>query len=89
MDNALRIRALQAVCIDVAHHIVAHYLLTCLGFGKVDVEGVFLQLCNLRIRNVQPQLLLRFGKGNPKAAPCLELVLLREDCLHLLAGVAC
>ena len=40
VDDALCARALRAVCIDMAHHIVTHFSLSRLGDFVVDILGM-------------------------------------------------
>ena len=80
MDDARRLRALQTVSVDVAHHVVAALLLAVLRMG--------FQLGNLLVGNVQPLFLFRLRQRNPQLPPGAELVVLGEDELHLLAGIA-
>ena len=88
MDDPLGVRALQAVGVDVAHHVVAALLLPADGVLVVDVVGVGLQLGDLLVGDGQALPLLGLGQGDPEFAPGAELVVVGEDVLHLLAGVA-
>ena len=89
MDDARRLRALQTVRVDVAHHVVAALLLAALRIVVVDVLRMGFQLGNLLVSDVQPLLLFRLRQRNPQLPPGAELVVLGEDELHLLAGIAC
>ena len=61
MDDALCLGALQAVGVDVAHHVMADELLARDGVLIVDVVLVRLQLGNLLIGDGQALRLFRFG----------------------------
>ena len=88
VDDARRLRALQAVGIDVAHHVVAHLALAGLGLSIVDVVAVGLQLGDLLVRDGKAERLLRAGQGDPQPPPGAEFEVLREKILHLRAGIA-
>ena len=88
MDDARRLRALQAVGVDVAHHVVAHLALAGLGISIVDVVAVGLQLGDLLVRDGKAELLFRAGQGDPQPPPGAEFEVLREKVLHLRAGIA-
>lgn len=64
MDDTRRLRALQAVGIDMAHHVVAHLALAGLGLGVVDVVAMGLQLGDLLVRDGKAERLLRAGQGD-------------------------
>ena len=63
-------------------------VLAALRIVVVDVLRVGFQLGNLLVGNVQPLLLFRLRQRNPQLPPGAELVVLGEDELHLLAGIA-
>ena len=88
MDDARRLRALQTVRVVVAHHVVAALLLAALRIIVVDVLRMGFQLGNLLVSDVQPLFLFRLRQRNPQLPPGAELVVLGEDELHLLAGIA-
>ena len=88
VDDALGVRALQAVGVDVAHHVVAALLLPADGVLIVDVVGVGLQLGDLLVGDGKALPLFGFGQGDPEFSPSTELVVVGEDVLHLPAGVA-
>ena len=88
MDDALRLGALQSICIDMAHNVVADDLLTRLRFRIVDIIGVFLELRDLLIRDRKSQLLLCLCQRDPQFSPRSELHVGREDILHLSACVS-
>ncbi len=87
VDDALRRRALLAVGVDMAHHIVANHALPRLGHLEVDVLDMGAQLVELLVGDVQTQLLFGLRQSHPQLPPGGELVLLGEDALHLPAGV--
>jgi len=89
MDDAGGLGALLAVGVDVAHHVVAHQLFAGDGHIVVDVIHVGFQLCHHFGGDVGQALLhLRAGQRHPQAAPRAELVVVREDVLHLVGGIA-
>ncbi len=69
VNDALCVRALHAVGVDMAHHIMAHQLFALGGDLVVDVVGVRLQLVDLRLRDGETEFHFRFGKGDPELAP--------------------
>jgi len=71
----------------VAHHVVAHFPLPGLGHLVVDVVLMALQLLNLLFGDGKPQPVLGLRQRNPQPAPGAELLLLRKEILHLVAGV--
>ena len=87
MDDALCLRALHAVGIDVAHHVVAALLFPGGGHIVIDVVLVRLQLGDLRVGDGQALLLLGLRQRDPQPAPRLEFIVLREDVLHLFRRV--
>ena len=88
VDDALGVRALLAVGVDVGHHVVAHFLFPGGGHVVVDIVRMRLQLSNLFVGDGQPQLLLGLGQRDPQPAPGAELIVGRKQILHLLAGIA-
>ena len=88
MNDALCLGALQAVGIDVAHHVMAYQLFPGDGVLVIDVILVGFQLGNLFVGDGQALLLLGLGQGNPQLAPGAELVVVREDILHLVRSIA-
>ena len=89
MDDAGGLGTLLAVGVDVAHHVVAHQLFAGDGHIVVDVLHVGFQLCHHFGGDVGQALLhLRAGQRHPQAAPRAELVVVREDVLHLVGGIA-
>ena len=87
MDNALGLWALDAVSVNVAHHVVTAALFFFFGDFEVDVLLVGLQFVHLLLRNREAEFHFGFGEVNPQLAPSLELVLRAEDETHFLAGV--
>ena len=88
MDDALRLRALKPVCIDMAHHIVTDDLLPGFGIRVIDIIPVRLHLGDLLVRDIQAQLLLCLRQGDPQSPPGPELHVLGKYVLHLPAGIA-
>ena len=89
VDYRLRLWTLHTVSIDMAHNVMPHLTLTCLGNVVVDIILVSLKLGYLLIRNIEPQLLLGARKRYPQPSPCAELEVIREDRLHLGACITC
>ena len=97
VDDAFRLRALDAVGIDVAHDVVPYHLLALFRHFIVHIVRAALQFFDLIFRDVQPQFLFRFRQGDPQFSPGAELLLLGKNVLHLFtcvalrqrAGVAC
>ena len=87
VDDALGLGALNAVSVNVAHHVVTAALFFFFGDFKVDVGGMGLEFVHLFLRNRQPQLHLGFGEVDPQLAPGLELVLGAEEETHFLARI--
>ena len=72
---------------------VSHYVVTkvFLVFGHsfiINVVDMGAHLVDLRLGDVQPQLLLAFGQGDPQPAPGGEFEIRGEDMLHLFGCVA-
>ena len=76
MDDALRLRALETIGIHVAHDIVPHDALPRLGILVIDLILMRLELRDLLVGNIQPELLLCLRKRNPQPSPGAELLLL-------------
>ncbi len=89
MQNACRFGTLQAVGVDVAHHVVAHQLLPLDGDLIVDIVHMGFQLGH-HLGGDVGQALFHLGPGqrHPQAAPGPELVVVREDILHLVGRIA-
>ena len=88
MDDARRLGALLAVGVDMAHHVVADQLFAGDGDIVVDVVHMGFQLGH-HLGGDVGQALVHLGPGqrHPQAAPGAELVVVREDVLHLIGGV--
>ena len=87
VDDALGLRALHAVSVNVAHHIVTATLLFFFGDFEVNILLVGLQFVHLLLRNGEAEFHFGFGEVNPQLAPSLELVLRAENEAHFLASV--
>ena len=87
VDDALRLRALDAVSVDVAHHIVTAALFFFFGDFEVNVLFVGLQFVHLLLRNREAEFHFGFSEVNPQPPPSLELVLRAEDETHFLASI--
>ena len=88
VDDALRARALEAVGVDVAHHIMAAFALAALGVLVIDVVPVGSELGDLLVGDGQALPFFGSRQGNPQPAPGAEFVILRKGKLHLRAGIA-
>lgn len=87
VDDALCLRALHAVSVNVAHHVVTAALFFGFGNVKVDVGRVSLQFVHLFLGDRQAKFHFGFGQENPQLAPSLELVLRAEDETHFLRSI--
>ena len=87
MDDALCLGALQAVGIDMAHNIMADELFAGDGVLIVDIVLVGLQLGDLLIGDGKALSLFRLSQCDPQPAPSLELVVVRENILHLIRSI--
>ena len=65
VNDSLRLGALQAVCIDMAHDIVTHDLFSRLGFFVIDIVCMRFQLRNLLIRDGKAEFLLCLCQRDP------------------------
>ena len=74
--------------VDVPHDVVAELRLVLVGLGEVDVVEVVLHLLDLLVGDVEAELLLGRGEGEPQLAPRGELHGGAEDGGHLLGGVS-
>ena len=87
MNNSLCLRTLYAVSIYMRHDIMTDDLLPLLCHLIVDIILMCLQLCDLFIRDVQPELLLCLRQCDPKLSPCPELHIRRKNILHFLTCI--
>lgn len=87
VDDALCLRALHAVSVNVAHHVVTAALFFSFGNVKVDVGSVSLQFVHLFLSDGEAKFHFGFGQENPQLAPSLELVLRAEDETHFLRSI--
>jgi hypothetical protein len=55
--------------VDVSDDVVPLLALVRGGSGEVDVVDMFAHLIDLRLSDLQPELPLRLGQGDPQAAP--------------------
>ena len=88
VDDPGRLRALQPVGVDVAHHVVPHLPLPRFGLFVVDVVLVGSQLPDLFFADRQAELRFGFRQRDPKPPPGAEFLLLGKKMLHLAARVA-
>ena len=87
MNNSFCLRALHAVCINVAHNIMPYLFFPCFSHIIIDILCMLLQLRNLVIRNRKAQFLFRFRQSNPQPSPCFEFFIRRKNILHLLTCI--
>ena len=87
MDDSLSLRALGSISVNMAHYIVANFLLPGLGNIVVDVVLVSLEFFNLLICNRKSKFLLYLCKGDPKSPPGPEFHIRRKNILHLLTCI--
>ena len=88
MNDRARLGALLAPRVDVRHHVMAQFFLIRRRLVIVHVGGVGAQFVQLLVRDVQPRLLFRFGKGDPERAPGGEFFIRGKEILHLPGGVS-
>ena len=88
MDDAGCLGALLAVGVDMAHDVVAHQLFPLDSHFVVDIVHMGFQLGHHFGGDIG-QALLHLGPGqrHPQAAPGAELVVIREDVLHLIGRI--
>ena len=89
MDDACRLGTLLAVGVDMAHDVVAHQLFPLDGHFVVDIVHMGFQL-GYHVRGDVGQALIHFGTSqrHPQPPPGAELVVVREDVLHLIGSIA-
>ena len=87
VDDTLGLRALQTIGVDVAHDIVTHDLLPRLRVRIIHIVRMGLQLIDLLLGDIEPQLLLGLREGDPELSPGAEFLFLRKEVLHLLARI--
>ena len=76
MNDAFGLRALQPICVYMAHDIVTHFFFPRFRILVVDVVRVCLHLRDLLIGYVKSELFLRLRKGDPESPPCAEFAVL-------------
>ena len=87
------LRALQPVCVNMAHDVMSYQLLALLCNSVIDVVDMHLHLIDHLLRDDrlsvlrQTELHLGLGKGNPKLSPGRKLLVLAENVLHLRRSV--
>ena len=89
VNDSLRLRALDTVGIDMAHHVVTAALFFGFRDIEIDVLRVGLEFVYLLLRNRKAKLHFAFGEDNPELAPGFELVLRAEEKLHFPGSVSC
>ena len=93
MNNTSRLRALLPVSINMAHHIMPHFLLPRLRHIIVNIFRMRFQLVDLLLRDnrlpvlAKSQLHLRLRQRDPQLPPRPEFHIRRKNILHLLTGI--
>ena len=87
MDNALRLRALYAVGIHMAHNVMAHFLLARFCHVVVDIGRMAFQLIDLLLCDRKSEFLFCLCQRNPESSPGLEFHILRKNELHFTACI--
>lgn len=78
MNDPCRLRTLLSIGIDMAHHVMTHFLFPGLGHIIVDILRMALQFVNLFLGDnrlavlAQSQLHLRLRQGDPQPPPGSE-----------------
>ncbi len=88
MEEGARGGSLVAEMVDVRHHVVPEATLVLRRDGEVGVVEMRAHLRQRRIRNLEPELALRFGEREPDAPPEADAVRLAPQPLHGGGGVA-
>ena len=88
MNNPFSLGTLLPIGINMRHHIMAHFLLPRFRHIIINIILMRLQLINLLLGNIQPQLLLRLRQSNPEPPPGPKLLVRRKNVLHLLTRIA-
>ena len=69
MNNSLCFRALETVCIHVAHNIVTHLFLTGFRVLVIDIVRMRFEFFDLLICDIKSELLLCLCQRDPKFSP--------------------
>ena len=88
MDDTGSGRSCLSISIDMGHYIVADFLFTLSGAGKVDVCDVIFQLCHLFGSNRQSKLHFCFCQRNPQLSPGLDPHIGRKQMQHIIGGIS-
>ena len=88
MDDALRAGRVEAVGVDVRHHVVADFLLPLRNSVIVDGADVRGQLVHLLLRDRQAERMLRPGQRHPEPAPRFVAHIRGKQVQHGLRRVA-
>jgi len=89
VDDRPRGRGDLAQGVNVSHDVVVQAGFVSFGGLEIDIIEVCGKGLDLGRGDVQPQLALGFGQGQPEAPPCGEFALRRPDCAKLWRGVPC
>ena len=73
---------------NMSHYVVTADLLLGSGVFIIDVILMGFEISYLLISNIKTQFLFSFSQSYPEKSPCTELLVRREDVLHLLTGIA-
>ena len=88
VDDPLRLGALQSVCVDMAHYIMADHFLSGFGFFIVNIIRMGFEFGDLLVGDGQSQFLLRLSQRDPQFPPGPEFHIRRKDVLHLFARIS-
>ena len=93
MDDTSSLWTQLAICINMAHNIMTHQLLTSLSYIIINLINMSLHLINLFLADNRLSILrkaklhLCLCQSNPELSPGSKLLILRENVLHLLASI--
>ena len=73
MNDALCLRALEAVGINMGHDIVADLFFARFGIRVIDVLSMGFELRDLLVGDIESEFLLRLGESDPQLSPGAEL----------------
>ena len=88
MNDALCLRALQPIGVDMTHYIMSNLFFPLFCHIIIDVFGILPKLPKLLFRDWKSQFLFGFRKSNPELSPSLELKARRKNLLHLGRGIS-
>ena len=88
MDDSFRLGALQSVCVDMAHDVVADHFFSGFGFFVINIIGVGFEFGDLLICNGQSQFFFCLCQRDPQFPPGPEFHVRGENILHLFTCVS-